>query len=466
MTWKNPYPQDDPRSLRLEYQHRLALLDNRFVFGLWSRQTGKDWTVEGMAVESCFRHPGTRWLVAAPSERQSLESLDKAKEWAAAFHLVIADYQETRESAHAQSLVKAAEITFQNGSRIRAVPGKPSTVRGESANVILTEFAFFEDPDATWRAIYPSITNPLRGGKKRLIAITTPNGVGNLAHRLWTKEDGKVQWARDKVTIVDAVRMGLPVDIDELREGIDDPDAWAQEYMCEFLDASATLLPYDLIALAESADATEADMDAGMGVHSTSGPRFVGIDFGRSNDPTVCWTLELVGGILWTREVLVLARTDTPDQQDILRSRIKSASRVCYDYTGPGVGLGDLFVREFAAWNPSKHMFGKVELCTFTAQFKRELFPRLRRAFEAPTRLRIPVARAIREDLHAMQQVVRAGEYNYWAPRTREGHSDRCTALALAIRAAGTGAPAGKPHVIQTNFSRARAERASVGAAL
>ena len=76
---------------------------------------------------------------------------------------------------------------------------------------------------------------------------------------------------------------------------------------------------------------------------------------------------------------------------------------------------------------------------TFTPKSKREMFPLLRKAFEAPTRVRVPISRTIREDLHAMQQVVTNGEYNYWAPRTREGHSDRCTALALAIRAAGTG---------------------------
>jgi hypothetical protein len=64
----------------------------------------------------------------------------------------------------------------------------------------------------------------------------------------------------------------------------------------------------------------------------------------------------------------------------------------------------------------------------------------LRRAFEAPTKLRIPIDRETREDLHAMRQVVGGGQYNYWAPRTREGHSDRCTALALAVRAAGDGA--------------------------
>ena len=93
-------------------------------------------------------------------------------------------------------------------------------------------------------------------------------------------------------------------------------------------------------------------------------------------------------------------------------------------------------------WTPEGHRFGKVELCTFTTGFKRELFPKLRQQFEAPTKLRIPISRAVREDLHAMQQVINNGEYNYWAPRTREGHSDRCTALALAVRAAGDGAGA------------------------
>ncbi len=78
------------------------------------------------------------------------------------------------------------------------------------------------------------------------------------------------------------------------------------------------------------------------------------------------------------------------------------------------------------------------------------MFPLLRRQFAAPAQLRVPVSRAVREDLHAMQQVVTNGEYNYWAPRTREGHSDRCTALALAVRAAGDAAGKSGPITEQT----------------
>jgi hypothetical protein len=63
--------------------------------------------------------------------------------------------------------------------------GRPDTVRGYSANVLLTEFAFFEDPAATWRAIVPAVTNPMRGGVKKVRLITTPNGIANKAHKIW-----------------------------------------------------------------------------------------------------------------------------------------------------------------------------------------------------------------------------------------------------------------------------------------
>jgi phage FluMu gp28-like protein len=266
--------------------------------------------------------------------------------------------------------------------------------------------------------------------------VSTFNGRGNKFFDLWERAETN-GYSKHLVSIYDAVKDGLPVNIEELKAGLDDPEGWQQEFECIPLDGSNVLLPYDLISGAESADATEfadpALFEAG------SKALYCGVDFGRQNDPTVCWTVERVGDVLWTREVLVLEKMDTPDQQAILRGRVKGAVLTCFDYTGPGVGLGDYLAKELGAYNPKGHAFGKIELCTFTAQFKRDIFPKLRRRFEAPTRLRVPVDRTVREDLHAMQQTVKNGQYDYWAPRTREGHSDRCTALALAVRAAGDG---------------------------
>lgn len=468
--WKNPYPADDPRNLLLEHQFAFREDKSRFKFGLMARQTGKDFSSESEAAEDCHANPNTEWMIAAPSERQALDSLEQGKTWALGLGLKIADYQEQREGG-SETLLKAAEITYPNKSRMRAVPGKPETVRGRSANVLLTEVDFFEKPRETLRAILPSITNPLRGGRKKLRGITTPNGAGGLAHQIWTKEDGqKMKWSKHFVTIYHAVLMGLPVDIEELREAFDDPDGFAQEYLCQFLDGSNVLLPYDVILPAESADATEIwDIEDAGHTH----PTFCGIDFGRSNDPTVCWTLQLVGDVLWTREVLVLKNISSPEQELLLTNRIRQAQRTCFDYTGPGIGLGDYLVRPdkgLGRWKPEEHEFGKIELCVFTTKFKRENFPPLRARFKDAKGLchiRIPISTTIREDLHEMQQVITNGEYNYWSRRTREGHSDRCTALMLASRAAGSGGACGPIHVFtHSRIGRvvaARRERSIAG---
>lgn len=435
-----------PKDMLLGYQRRFADDKRRFKIGVFSRQTGKSTTTGEEVAEEIYQNPEDLWVCMSAGERQAVEWHAKVHDWLECYRIAIEDYAETREFSEA--LLQKAETRLSNGSRVISIPANPSTARGYSANFVLDEFDYHEDQDAVWRAVYPSITNPLGGSlkarfdalrkglktvhvRRRMIVVTTYNG----KRKAWDLMHDPA-WSHHKVTIHDAVADGLPVNVEELKAGLNDPEAWAQEYECEPMDSSNVLLPYDLIAMAESADATEFNTvpESGHGNRI-----FLGIDFGRQNDPSVCWMLEQVGDVLWTREVLVLEKMDTPSQQEILRSRIRAAERVCFDYTGPGIGLGDYLVREFGEWDPKAHRFGRIELCTFTLGFKRELFPLFRRAFEAPTRIRIPISREIREDLHAMRQIVMNGQYSYWAPHTREGHSDRCTAGALAVRAAGDG---------------------------
>lgn len=196
------------------------------------------------------------------------------------------------------------------------------------------------------------------------------------------------------------------------------------------------------------------------------GQLFAGIDFGRKQHLTVCWILERVParngnghfspalspdgaerekiglGSRWnfvTREVVTIQNTPTPQQLEILWPRLQRCNRICLDATGAGVGLGDYLVQRCGEWIPSSHgsgSRGRVELCQFSTALKAELFPRLRTAFEQRV-LRIPISREIREDLHAIQRsVTQNGTIAYRAPQSADGHSDRTTALALALRAA------------------------------
>jgi phage FluMu gp28-like protein len=393
--------------------------------------------------------------VLAAGERQALESIAKAKEWARTIDLSVENYHETyqRHPAAGRSIgskgarLNSAEIKWSNGSRFLALPAKPETVRGYSANLILTEFAFHDDPDELWRAIYPSISNPLRGGEKKLRIISTPNGASNKFAELW--RTGK-EYSRHFTNIYDAVNQGLKLDLGQLKSGLKDEEAWAQEYECQFIDGGSVLLPYELIQNCESPEASETAPQRGP----RSGALFVGLDFGQKHHLTVAWVLEKAGEIFITREVLVLSNLSTPEQIEALRPLLKPARRVTVDYTGGGIGLGDYLAREFGEWKAGASGAGKIELCSFTTRLKGELFPRLRAAFERGE-LKIPISREIREDLHAVHRIVsRDGQIHYRSMESTDGHSDRCTALALALRATEGSVSGPRPTTVQGEPAR------------
>ena len=250
---KRRAPQDSTLPAKLSPKDLLYPLQRKFIddaaqykLGVTTRQWGKSTVTSGEAVHNCLVDPGTKWVCMSAGERQSVEWLNKAKEWQAAYQLVIKDVAEDRGGL-AEGLLRSAEIQFTNGSRIIAIPANPSTARGYSANIILDEFAYHEDPDAIWSAMFPSTTNRLAGtfldrwramvkGEDtnirrdlKLRVVSTFNGRNNKFFNLWerAKENG---YSAHKVTIHDAIADGMPLDAEKLRLALDDADAWAQEY--------------------------------------------------------------------------------------------------------------------------------------------------------------------------------------------------------------------------------------------
>lgn len=432
-----------PLDILMPYQRDWVGDDARFKIGCWSRQTGKSFSTAAEAVADAMTRK-TTWVTMSRGERQALEWLAKAREWAQAFEFAISNEVELRSSGEA--LLKQAEIHWPNGSRLIAIPANPDTARGYSANITLDEFAIHDDPDGVWRSVYGSITNELRG-KFKLRVVSTPKGKGNKFHDLWTNgrdwtptapPPAKGQWSRHLIDIHTAKARGLPVDVDELRAGMGDAEGWAQEFECQFLDSSAVLLPYEVIAGIENPQASVA-VTPEYWLARSGPPVDLGIDFGRKKNLSVCWGIEdTPGGYGLTREVLELSSMSTPEQVEIFSLRIERARRVSLDYTGPGVGLGDYLVTKFGEWNPDKHLYGKIELVTVTNAIKVDVFSKLRMAADSRM-IGIPISRVIREDLHSVHRIATAsGNVTYAAPLSgdaKDSHADRCFALALAVRA-------------------------------
>ena len=435
-----PPPAEADNPAHLSYGRKWLADKSRFKIGMWARQTGKSYFGTLEAVEDCRARP-TTWLIVSAGERQALEAMLKAREHEQRLNQIAAagtKYQEKRDAPEAK--LRRAEMSWSHGSRLLAMPANANTIRGYSANLLLDEFAFHENPRELWRAIYPTISNPLKG-EYRIRVLSTPNGRSNKFAELWHNTE---KWSRHQVDIHAAVRAGLPVNVDELRAGLNDAEAWAQEYECQFLDGSSVLLSYDLIAQCESPEATvQIAPDFYSALRTPPSALYMGWDFARIRDLSVPWIAEQLGDVLHTREVVEMAAMSTPNQIANMEHRLQKALRVAVDYTGPGIGLGDELVKRFGEYNPDKHLYGKIDLVTFTAPVKQKLFSALRLAFEKHL-VRVPVDRAIREDLHSMQRVTTPGGHStYRAPHTDDGHADRCTALALCLRAAATAGPRG-----------------------
>lgn len=403
------------------YQRRYLADASRFKAGMWSRQTGKTFTTTLEAVLDVLEAEAegrvSRWTILSVSQARALDAMDNGVK----LHLraIGAAFEALDVPLDVDTLAHTVRIG-QRGSYIRAVAAKPSTARGMSDNLILDEFAHHQDNRAIWTALLPVVSRP----DLKLRVISTPNGRGDKFYEIMTEPDGL--FSRHVVSIYDAVADGLPRNPAELKKAMGDPVAWAQEFECQFVDGATSWLPYELIDGCEDADAP--------GVYQGGGC-YVGMDFAARGDLTVIAVLELVGDVLWLRELIELRATSFAEQLATLDRVMKDyrVVRAALDQTG----LGEMPVQEAQR----RHGSYRVEGVLFSVARKLDMATALKERME-DKRLRLPVGNAaLRQDLHSVQRVAGpTGAPRLVAERSENGHADRFWALALATAAAHTPA--------------------------
>lgn len=405
-----------------KYQREYFLDRARFKLAKFARQTGKTFTTTLEIVDDCFEEEvhgrRARWVILSRGERQAKEAMEEGvKRHAQAYQLALTDLGETDVLGADGVTYRALEVALPGGSRITALPANPDTARGFSANVFLDEFAFHKDSDAIWKALFPVIS---AGWKLRV--TSTPNGKSGKFYELDTAEDPKGTWSRHVVDIYQAVKDGLPRDIEQLREAIADEDAWAQEFELKYLDEASAWLSYDLITSCE-------DENAGLPERYEAGPCFVGRDIGRRNDLHVITVLELIGDVLWERERIEQKRATFADMDaafDEVMIRYNVA-RACIDQTGMGEKVVEDAQRRYG---------GRVEGVLFTAPSKLIMATAGKERFE-DRRLRIPMGDVpYRSDLHKLRKVSGPTGAPRFVAERDDDHADRTWALFLGINAA------------------------------
>ncbi|AVP97913.1 terminase [Ahniella affigens] len=406
------------------YQLQWFLNRSRFKAGMFSRQSGKTFTTTLEIVDDCFgaavEGRAERWVILSRGERQAREAMEEGiKRHAQAYSLGIESLES--EFVGDQGTYKQLEVILPGGSRITALPANPDTARGFSANCFLDEFAFHADSKKIWGALFPVISKP--GLKLRV--VSTPNGKNNKFYEIMTGKDSA--WYRQTCDICQAVRDGLPRNIEELKAALNDPDIWAQEFELNWMDEASAWLSFDLINAAEHDQAGDASQYQG-------GPCYVGIDIAAVRDLFVIAVFERVGDVLWLRELIVARRISFAEQDELLDGVMKRYRVMACWMDQTGMGMKPV--------EDAKRRYGdsRVHGVMFTAPAKQDLATKGKQSFE-DRRVRIPMGDLpLRSDLHKLKRETTAtGAVRFVAERDAGGHADRAWAIFLGIAAADFG---------------------------
>jgi len=137
-------------------------------------------------------------------------------------------------------------LKLANNSQIVATSAASDAGRSYAVSLLIVdEAAFIEGIDRIYTSIKPTIAT---GGG--IIALSSPNGVGNWFHRMYTEaEIGKNEFKAIKL------RWDLHPDRDEKWEATErtnmSPREFAQEYDCDFLGSGNSVVEPDLLSFYE-----------------------------------------------------------------------------------------------------------------------------------------------------------------------------------------------------------------------
>ncbi len=413
----------------LPYQQRWLQDESRLKIAEKSRRIGWTYVQSYEDARDAARQGGMDVWFSSADESAAREYILYVEQWAKLFHLAAEVLGEVVLSARDD--IKALSVRFASGHRINALSSNPKAFRSKGGKLVLDEYAFHPDPDALWRAAAPIITwgYPAR-------VISTHNGQGQRYFRMVEEARKGNRWSLHSVTIEQALNEGLLDKIlgraaseadragflADCRATAGDEETYLQEYLCQPIDATTAYLTWDLITSAEHPHAGDPE-------HYQGGPCYLGMDIARRRDLTVILVAELVGDVLWTRE-LTRMKGETFAAQlaelDRLLGRY-DVRRACLDQTGIGEGPTEQAQR--------KHGAGRIEGVVFTAAVKADLATRLKQRYE-DRQLRTPAERAFRDAHHAVRrQTTAAGNVRFDADRSEAGHSDEFWAHALAVHA-------------------------------
>lgn len=216
-------------------------LKYRFNINKWSRQVGKSTVVRAFILWYAMFHEDQLVAMLANKLMLAKEQLQLLRE----SYINLPFWLQP-----GVKLWNKMSIQFANGCRIIIAASSSDGIRGFSPNLLyLDEFAFLRPnmADEFMASVFPAISS---GKTTRVIITSTPSGLNHF-HRMWedavdeataTPHDLEAKYVRSTVLWNEVPGRDEQWGIDE-RARIGE-ERFRQEYMCEFVGSSVTLIDY------------------------------------------------------------------------------------------------------------------------------------------------------------------------------------------------------------------------------
>lgn len=129
---------------------------------------------------------------------------------------------------------------LENNSRVIAAATSTDSIRGYSINLLfIDEAAFIENWDEFFTSVYPTISS---GSESKIILVSTPNGLNHF-YSIWVNaQEHRNQYNAIRVLWQDVPNRDEAWRNDTLAAMNFDLEKFDQEYNCEFLGSSGTLI--------------------------------------------------------------------------------------------------------------------------------------------------------------------------------------------------------------------------------
>jgi len=218
-----------------DYQKELFSIieNNRFVIALIARQQGKSVMVACYLLWYSIFNSDKTVGVVSNNEEGAIDILDRIK----IMYEELPDYLKPGVIEYNKKT-----ILFENGTKIKARATSKDSFRGRTLNIVFADEFAFVDPqwkaEEFWTSNWPTIS---ASKESKFIIVSTPKGIGNLFHRIYTEAVKKIntfvpyfadwrahperdeKWAEEQMKNLGKRRFN-------------------QEFGCQFIGSDATLL--------------------------------------------------------------------------------------------------------------------------------------------------------------------------------------------------------------------------------